>query len=436
VYCAVSAGDFAGAEPHARAALEDAEAVGDDGMLAEALAVLTMADFLAGRGLDRERLERALVLERPAAATSFIMRPRVIQGLLQLWTGELAPARAALDAVHAELVERGQEGAAPMLALYPVWAYLWLGELELASRFAAQAVEEAELLDDPAVSAVALSASALAHAHDGGIALARRDAAAALNLFERLGWRSGTIWPMWALGIAELSDDNPAGVHALLGPLVEHVALMGGGDPVLRVFLPDEVEALIALGELDQAESYLEPFERSAGEAGRQWAVAAAARCRGALEGARGVRTEALAAVERALQAHDLAGMPFERARTLLVAGEVHRRFKQRRQARALLEEAVSAFDAMGAPLWSARARAALDRVGRPGAARDALTETERRLAELAASGLSNHEVAERAFVSVKTVESNLTRVYRKLGVRSRVGLANALRGAGDSPHT
>ena len=79
----------------------------------------------------------------------------------------------------------------------------------------------------------------------------------------------------------------------------------------------------------------------------------------------------------------------------------------------------------------------ALERVGRPGSAQDALTETERRLAELAASGLSNHEVAERAFVSVKTVESNLTRVYRKLGVRSRVGLANALRGtAGESPHT
>jgi DNA-binding CsgD family transcriptional regulator len=212
---------------------------------------------------------------------------------------------------------------------------------------------------------------------------------------------------------------------------------MGAGDPVLRMFLPDEVEALIALGELDQAEAYLEPFERSASELHRQWAVAAAARCRGALEGARGACPEALAALERALAAHDLAGMPFERARTLLVAGEVHRRFRQRGKARELLEAAAAAFDDLGAPLWSARARAAMARVGRPGSDGRALTATERRLAELAASGLSNHEVAERAFVSVKTVESNLTRVYRKLGVRSRVGLANALRGAaGESPHT
>ncbi len=437
VYCAVSAGDFAGADAHARMAIGYAEEVGDDGVLADALAVLTMAEFLSGRGLDRARLERALRLETPSTARSFVMRPRVIQGMLQLWTGELEDARDTLEAMRADVVERGQEGAAPMLSLYVVWAHLWRGELDLASRSAALSVEEAGLLDDPAVSGIALAASALVHAHDGSTALARREAGEAIGLLDRLQWRSGLIWPMWALGLAELSAENPAGVDALLGPLVEQVARMGAGDPVLTMFLPDEVEALITLGELDRAEAYLEPFERLAGATDRQWAVAAAARCRGALEGARGARLEAFAAFERALEAHDRAGMPFERARTLLVAGEVHRRFKQRRKARALLEEAVSVFESVGAPLWSARARGALERVGRPGAAHDALTETERRLAELAASGLSNHEVAERAFVSVKTVESNLTRVYRKLGVRSRVGLANALRGAaGESPHT
>jgi DNA-binding CsgD family transcriptional regulator len=435
VYCAVSAGDFAGAAPHARAAVADAEAVGDDGMVADALAVLTLAEFLGGRGLDRARLERALALEDPAMTRSFIMRPRFIQGLLQLWTGELDAAGETLEAMHAAMVERGQEAAAPMLSLYVVWADLWRGELDRASRFAAHSVEAAALVDDPAVAAVVLAASALAHAHDGRTALARREAGDALGRFERLQWRSGMIWPMWALGLAELSEDNPAGVDALLGGLVEQVARMGAGDPVLTMFLPDEVEALIALGQLDRAEGYLEPFERRAGELERDWAIAAAGRCRGALEGARGASAEAFAALERALEAHDRAGMPFERARTLLVAGEVHRRFKQRRKARELLEAAAAAFAGVGAPLWAAKARSALDRVGRPGTADGAnLTETERRLAELAAAGLSNSEVAERAFVSVKTVESNLTRVYRKLGVRSRVGLANALRAAADEP--
>jgi DNA-binding CsgD family transcriptional regulator len=431
VYCAVSAGDIPGAEPCARAAVGHAEAAGNEGMLADALAVLTMADFLAGRGLDSARLERAVALESPAMARAFIMRPRVIQGMLRLWTGEVDDARDVLRSMLAELAERGHEAAAPMLSHYLVWADVWRGDFSSAARTAAAADEEAALLDDPAVSAVALSGSALVHAHDGRADVARREAGEALALFERLGWRSGVIWPLWAIGVAELSDGNPAGVHAVLGPLAHQVGLMGATDPVLRMFIPDEVEALVALGELDLAEEYLAPFERDAARLDRAWAVAAAGRCRGALEAARGARAEALAAFERALAAHAAVEMPFERARTLLLAGDAHRRFKQRGRARKLLEEARGTFEELGATPWAARARDAIGRLGRPGTGGEALTETERRLAELAASGLSNQEVAARAFVSVKTVEANLTRVYRKLGVRSRVGLANALREAG-----
>jgi DNA-binding CsgD family transcriptional regulator len=431
VYCAVSAGDIPGAEPYARAALGHAEAAGHEGLLADALAVLTMADFLAGRGLDAARLERAVMLERPAMTRAFIMRPSVIQGMLRLWTGDVDGARDVLRSTLAELTERGQEAAAPMLSHYLVWADVWRGDFASAARTAAAADEEATLLDDAAVSAVALSGSALVHAHDGRAELARREAGHALALFERLGWRSGVIWPLWAMGLAELSDGNPAAVHAVLGPLAQQVGLMGATDPVLRMFVPDEVEALVALGELDLAEEYLAPFERDAADLDRAWAIAAAGRCRGALEAARGARPEALAAFEQALAAHGAVDMPFERARTLLLAGDAHRRFKQRGKARGLLEEARATFDELGAAPWSARAAEAIGRLGRPGTGGEALTETERRLAELAASGLSNQEVAARAYVSVKTVEANLTRVYRKLGVRSRVGLANALRDAG-----
>jgi DNA-binding CsgD family transcriptional regulator len=434
VYCAVSAGNIPGAEPYARAALAHAEAAGNEGMVADALAVLTMADFLAGRGLDEARLERAILLERPDMARAFIMRPQVILGMLRLWTGEVGCARDVLGTVLAELAERGHEAAAPMLSHYLVWADVWRGDFAAAARTAAAADEAAAVLDDPAVTAVALSGNALVHAHDGRADLARREAGEALALFERLGWRSGVIWPLWALGMAELSDGNPAGVHAVLGPLAGQVTGMGPTDPVLRMFLPDEVEALVALGELDLAEEYLGPFERDAAGLDRAWAIAAAGRCRGALEAARGARTEALAALERALAAHAAVEMPFERARTLLLAGDAHRRFKRRRRARELLDEARATFEELGATPWSARAREAIGRLGRPGTGGPGLTATERRLAELAASGLSNQEVAARAFVSVKTVEANLTRVYRKLGVRSRVGLANALREDGEEP--
>jgi DNA-binding NarL/FixJ family response regulator len=126
--------------------------------------------------------------------------------------------------------------------------------------------------------------------------------------------------------------------------------------------------------------------------------------------------------------------MPFERARTLLLAGQAYRRQKQRGRARDALSEALATFERLGASLWAARTRAELARLGRRAPDRDELTDTERCVAEFAASGLSNREVAERAFVSVKTVEANLTRAYRKLGVHSRVGLSHALRAREHSP--
>ena len=119
-------------------------------------------------------------------------------------------------------------------------------------------------------------------------------------------------------------------------------------------------------------------------------------------------------------------GDPFERARTRLVEGTLLRRAKKRGAARTAIEGALAGFTAIGTPLWADRARAELERLGlRPSAG--ALTETESRIAALAASGATNREIAGLMFVSVKTVEANLSRCYRKLGVRSRVELARRL---------
>lgn len=433
VYCTISVGDLAGAQSHARAAVEHAELAGEDGMTADALAVLTLADFLGGEGLAEERLVRALALEEPLMSRLFIMRPRVIHGLLQLWLGEVDGALNTLTIVRDDAVNRGQEWAGPMVSFYLVWAALWRGDLPLAARLSEGSRTALALLDDPTLSAITLAGEALVHAHDGHAELARAEAVESLALFERLQSRTQTIWPLWALGLAELSEGDPARADQVLGPLAEQLSAMGPGDPVLAMFMPDEVEALIALGELDRAQAYLAPFEQRSRELDRAWALAAAARCRGALATARGEPEHAFAAFDEALAAHDRCQMPFERARTLLVAGQCYRRFKQRRRARTALTEALALFERFGAPSWAARTQRGLARVGRPAGAADGLTDTELRLAELAASGLSNREVADRAFVAVKTVEANLTRVYRKLGIRSRASLADALRAYQDT---
>ena len=118
-----------------------------------------------------------------------------------------------------------------------------------------------------------------------------------------------------------------------------------------------------------------------------------------------------------------------------MLLATVQRRLKQRAAARATVTEAIGILDGIGAPLWAARGCAELARIsGRAGGANN-LTATERRVAELAARGMSNREAAAELFVSVCTVESTLIKTYAKLGLRSRTELATWLHGAQAAPH-
>ena len=108
----------------------------------------------------------------------------------------------------------------------------------------------------------------------------------------------------------------------------------------------------------------------------------------------------------------------------------VLRRDKHKAAAKASLEQALGIFERLGAPLWAEVTGAELGRVGlRPAAPVDArgITAAEARVAELVAAGRSNREVAGELFMSPKTVEAHLSRIYRKLGVRSRAELAHKL---------
>jgi len=145
------------------------------------------------------------------------------------------------------------------------------------------------------------------------------------------------------------------------------------------------------------------------------------------IHAARGRLDAAALDYERALAAHENLDMPVELGRTLLARGRLHRRRNERRRAQEYLERAGSVLDAAGASGWAAVARDELLRArGRRGSSAQ-LTATERTICELAGSGMRNHEIAARLYLSSKTVEANLSRSYRKLGVRSRTELVAAL---------
>jgi DNA-binding CsgD family transcriptional regulator len=156
----------------------------------------------------------------------------------------------------------------------------------------------------------------------------------------------------------------------------------------------------------------------------RPWILAVSARSRGLLGAARGDLDQALADYQRALAAHESLDMPAELGRTLLALGRLLRRRNERQRAQETLARAATVFDAAGAPGWAAVAREEQGRAGgrRGGAGR--LTPTELQVAGLAVAGLRNSEIAARLFLSGKTVEANLSRIYRKLGVPSRTELA------------
>jgi DNA-binding CsgD family transcriptional regulator len=192
-------------------------------------------------------------------------------------------------------------------------------------------------------------------------------------------------------------------------------------------FLETSVEALVAVGDLEAAAALLGALQDRAGRTDSAWERAVRARCNGLFRSAQGDYEGAFAAFDEALLEHTRLKVPFDRARTLLALGVLQRRLKQRRAARESLQAALALFDELGARLWARKTRAELKRIAGRAPAGNVLTFTEQRVAELAAEGHPNKEIAATLFVTVKAVEANLTRIYAKLGIRSRTELARLL---------
>ena len=226
-------------------------------------------------------------------------------------------------------------------------------------------------------------------------------------------------------GALDLAQGDFAGAVATLAPLIPHLPELGRRFESL--WLPEVIEALIGAGDVDAGAELL---DRMIARHSDPLSLAAQARCRGLLAAARGQLDEAIAELSQALRLREpISDEPVERGRILLGLGSIQRRLKQRRAARESLSEAIACFEGAEAALWTERAKAELARVsGRvPGSAGE-LTVTERRVAELVAGGLSNRAAAAQLVVTVRTIESTLTKVYAKLGVSSRTQLASKLR--------
>jgi len=192
--------------------------------------------------------------------------------------------------------------------------------------------------------------------------------------------------------------------------------------------VPELVEIYLRLGRSPEAAKIAGEFTRAADIKGQPWALARAARCRGLLA----AEGESDPAFEAALALHGQTADAFETARTHLAYGARLRRERQRVRAREQLRAAVDVFDHLGADPWSEMARLELAATGATARRRDVttlndLTPQELQIAQLAADGLTNHEIGQKLYLSHRTIGSHLYRLFPKLDITSRAQLASRL---------
>jgi DNA-binding CsgD family transcriptional regulator len=396
-----------------------------------AMNALANARNLAGLGSQVPLLEEAVAIEN-ARGISLASGARSSLAFHLVEVDELDRARAMAEELYRMAEEEGDETAQPVFLLLEAVAACWTGDLDRASVAAREARDRFVQFRAGMVLATTLALLAYIDALRGEVDRARAEAQEAIAGGQR---EAG----LWALGFVELSlgDHGKAESYCASAEVLgEARGARTQGQLGNWVFWADHIEALIALGKLDRAGTLLERMDERGRASGRAWTIATAARCRGLLSAARGDVGGALHALDQALVEHQRLPMPFELGRTHLVRGMVERRAKHKRAAKESLQQAVMIFERVGTPLWAAKSRGELGRVGLRPAAPLSLTPTEERVAELAGQGLTNREVAEKLFMSPRTVESNLIRTYRKLGISSRaeLGAAMALRTTGPLP--
>jgi DNA-binding NarL/FixJ family response regulator len=414
---------IAEAEQIAGQALAAAGSAGPDAER-RALVALAWARILRGQGVE-DLLERSAAMPPGTASLydSSVDRPA---GVRLVFRGELARAREVFGSLLAAAEQRGEARSGAVFTMQ-------LCEVELRAGHTDAAVRALDELDqwaalEPVAAGLRPRAQAALAAVRGDPGRAKALAAEAIRASDSdpHGW--DRLEALRAAGLAALLAREPERAITSLAAVWEHTAREGVQDPGAFPVAGDLAEALAEAGQAGAAGEVTGRLAALAATQQHPWGLATAARSAAVVTLAEGYDEAAAAGLAQAAAAYQALGLDFDAARTLLVLGRAQRRAKKRAAARQSLDQARAGFDQLGCPGWALVAAAELDRVsGRRAAPGGGLTPGEQRVAELAASGLSNKEVAAQLYLSVATVEAHLSRVYAKLGVRSRTQLARRL---------
>jgi len=426
-FAQVNTGEYDESLHYAQRAATLAEELDLPALTSQARAMSVTVGLVCGQGVDESSLQAALELEDPDIDVSLPFSASAVNALTQAWTGRLDEARAQMLAVRNRYIERGANSHIMFIDLHSTLIDIWRADYASAALTAEDATERAEQLGGDHMAVIAQAARAAVAAYTGRERDARTDAHAAIEGANRCGSPRLADQPVMTLGFLDVSLGNYAEALTTLQPLIARFNTLPGTEIVTAAFIPDAVEAMIALGHISEAGPLIEALEHNGRRLDRPWMLAVGARCRSMWLAARGDVEAATRMAQQAMVDHDRLPMPFEWARTQLLLGQLQRRQRLKEAVTVTLGEALRAFEHLGTPLWAKRARDELARTKSGPTQHLLLTPAEQRVAELAASGMTNRDVAARLFISPKTVEANLARVYRKLDIRSRAELGHRM---------
>ncbi len=416
--------DMVRALEHADAALELVEPLGDAAdpkIVSSALGMQARSRLALGLGLDHDAIERAIALE----PGGYVDRS---YGQWLKYVDDFDGSRRWLERHLREYEESGEDVSIPNALQQLATTECWAGNLSVAAEYAERACAVADEMEISAVGPYRIRA--IVEAHRGNEEQVRLIAE---HLYGE-GWDPAIIQHLQiAMGLLEHSLGNHEAADPHLRAAVELGEAAGQLEPGVHRVHGDAAEVALALGDAARAREIAELLEEHGRRTDHRWSAAVGARTRALLHADEGDLDAALAAIGEALALQERLPMPYELGRTLLVKGQIERRARHRRESRESLEQAGAIFEEIGAKLWAARAADELKRIPIRRGAGDELTDAEHRVAELVATGLTNKAVAQALFVSPKTVEATLSRVYGKLGIRSRaeLGARMAERSAG-----
>ncbi|HKP39551.1 ATP-binding protein [Mycobacterium sp.] len=423
----VSTGGYDESLTYVRQAVTLAEELDLPALTSQVFAMWVTVAAVCGQGVDEPRLRRALDLEDLDVDVALPFSASAVNTLALAWAGQLDEARAQLMVVRKRRIERGANSHIIYIDLHAILIDVWRADFAAAALTAEEAMERAAQLGGDHLAVIAKDARAVVASYTGREEEARADAHAAIDGARRCGSPRLADRPIMTLGFLDVSLGKYAEALTTLQPLLADFDNLPGTEIVTAAFVPDAVEAMIALGRISEAGPLIEALEHNGRRLDRPWMLAIGARCRSMWLAAQGDVEAATRTAHRAMSEHDRLPMPFERARTQLLLGQLQRRQRLKEAATVTLWDALRAFEDMGTPLWANRVRDELARTKVGPTPHLQLTPSEQRVAELAASGRTNRDIAATLFISPKTVEANLARIYRKLGIHSRAELGHRM---------